>query len=204
MSWNSSWFFRMISNFSKIQKYMLHDSIWFKKQACGELFSSFLNNVVFGERVQVGYDIYSSNHFDPCYGWFRFIPRGMNIKSSFWRWCYSSHQSCLSRICMNINVASPPVWSADSVHDTLLHIHTRERCCWSCNTLFWSLSGMKCLFVWQLTLWHATSLLCNHIWFIRPLSSTVFCCLQCWPALRSTSIGCLGIPYGAVEVCNDT
>lgn len=72
---------------------MMSNLIWFKDRSFAILFdlkdrlvwsciSSFLNHVVFGERIQVGYDIYSSSHFDPCYGRFRFIPRGMNIKSS--------------------------------------------------------------------------------------------------------------------------
>lgn len=100
--------------------------------------SSFLNNVAFGEIIQVGYDIYSGNHFDPCYGRFRFIPRGMNIKSSVFEAMFFfasiipfldlyEYQLCLSS-CLNS-------WRGDSVHNTLLHIHARERCCWSCNTL---------------------------------------------------------------------
>ena len=110
--------------------------------------------------------IYSGNHFDPCYGRFRFIPRGMNIKSSVFEAMFSSHQSYLSWIYMNINVAYPPVWIVEEaiVCTILCCTFTREKgvvdLVTRCN---WSLSCMKCLFVWQLTLWHATNLLCNYI-----------------------------------------
>ena len=70
--------------------------------------------------------------------------------------CFSSHQSYLSWIYMNINFAYPPVWIVEEaiVCTILCCTFTREKgvvdLVTRCN---WSLSCMKCLFVWQLTLW---------------------------------------------------